>query len=357
MVLVEKRGMNDAQRFHNFDAMRLAAAASVIFSHAFLIADGHDQNEPFVRMTGHILGIHGVFVFLIISGFLVTQSLVTSSSLRNFAWKRLLRIYPALCACGFVCAFLIAPFFSELSVRQYFASLIGMKYATKVLLLYDVYEIPTVQFYNDGGLRRLGYIVNGSLWTIASEIYCYIFLFIFAALEFISLPVVLFGLFTGSGLLGLSLVLKLPFSEATSNLIYTLPSFCAGIAIYLINTKFTLSRTVAIGFGIGVLLVAPTGQLMVLFPILAAYPVIYFGLSRVQPFGDATKFGDFSYGMYLYGWPIEEIIRGVTGPSLSGWSLCLVSLPLALACGWLSWHLVEKRALVLRGVVPPSGPG
>ena len=44
--------MDKLQRFRNFDTIRLVAAASVIFSHAFLIAEGHEKNEPFVRATG-----------------------------------------------------------------------------------------------------------------------------------------------------------------------------------------------------------------------------------------------------------------------------------------------------------------
>jgi peptidoglycan/LPS O-acetylase OafA/YrhL len=79
--------MTTNYRLRNFDTIRLIAAASVVFSHAFLISDGHEKNEPFVRLTGYIIGINGVFVFLIISGFLVTQSLKTSSSLRNFSWE------------------------------------------------------------------------------------------------------------------------------------------------------------------------------------------------------------------------------------------------------------------------------
>ena len=51
--------------FRNFDALRLIAASSVILSHSFLIADGHERNEPFVGVFGHILGIYGVFVFFI----------------------------------------------------------------------------------------------------------------------------------------------------------------------------------------------------------------------------------------------------------------------------------------------------
>jgi peptidoglycan/LPS O-acetylase OafA/YrhL len=78
-----KQRSNLVARFANFDAMRMVAAASVSFSHAFLLADGHNKNEPFVRLSGNILGIHGVFVFLIISGFLVTQSLYNTGSSRG----------------------------------------------------------------------------------------------------------------------------------------------------------------------------------------------------------------------------------------------------------------------------------
>jgi peptidoglycan/LPS O-acetylase OafA/YrhL len=293
--------MAEHRRLRNFDTIRLVAAASVIFSHAFTIADGHETNEPFVRLTGSIVGIHGVFVFLIISGFLVTQSLITSPSLQTFAWKRFLRIYPGLATCAIVSAFIIAPFFSELSIREYLLSLYGVKYVVKVLLLYGSHPIPTVTFY-DPGSRGLGYAVNGSIWSIASEIYCYLILFFLAALELISIPIALFGLFAGSALLALSLVTNLSASDATMNLIYTVPSFCAGVVMYFIHAKYGLSRTIALACAAGLLVVAPTGGLIVMSPILAAYPVIYLGMSRSIYLGNATKFGDLSYGTYLYGW-------------------------------------------------------
>ena len=127
-------------RFRNFDTIRLVAAASVIFSHAFLFSDGHIKNEPFFRLTGELIGTCGVLVFLIISGFLVTQSVKTSSSLREFAWKRFLRIYPAFGVCAIIGGFVIAPFFSELGIREYLSSFYGVKYVSKVLLLYTEHE-------------------------------------------------------------------------------------------------------------------------------------------------------------------------------------------------------------------------
>jgi peptidoglycan/LPS O-acetylase OafA/YrhL len=81
-----------------------------------------------------------------------------------------LRIYPALAVCAIVSAFIIAPFFSALSWREYLQSLVGVKYVVKVLLLFQTYDIPTVQFY-DQEAQRLGYGINGSLWSIASEVY------------------------------------------------------------------------------------------------------------------------------------------------------------------------------------------
>jgi peptidoglycan/LPS O-acetylase OafA/YrhL len=334
-------------RFTNFDVIRLVAAASVIFSHAFLISDGTDRNEPVLRLTGNILGIYGVFVFLIISGFLVTNSLRNSVSLRDFAWKRFLRVFPALGVCALVSAFLISPFFSEIGAREYLSSLYGPKYIIKVMSLYDVTEIPTVRLYEQD-LHRLCYIINGSLWTIASEIYCYLILWIMAVFSLVSLPLALRGLILGSSLLALSLDGKFFISHAVLNLLYTLPSFCAGVAMYFIHFRFGISRNIALLCLLGLGLAVPTGYLIILFPLLAAYPITFLGLSESIHLGRVTRFGDLSYGTYLYGWPVEQIVRSVMGTSASAWMLFLISIPLASTCGWLSWHLVEKHALTLK---------
>src|SRR5215813_10519794 len=85
-------------RRNNFDALRLVAAASVVFSHSFLIADGTQDHEPLIWLTGNqsILGLVGVFVFFAISGFLVTQSFEETGDAWRFLAKRALRIFPVL---------------------------------------------------------------------------------------------------------------------------------------------------------------------------------------------------------------------------------------------------------------------
>jgi len=64
-----------ADRANNFDLLRLVAAGSVIFSHSFLLAEGQQNNEPLVALTGQaVIGLLGVFVFFAVSGYLVTAS-------------------------------------------------------------------------------------------------------------------------------------------------------------------------------------------------------------------------------------------------------------------------------------------
>jgi peptidoglycan/LPS O-acetylase OafA/YrhL len=278
-----------------------------------------------------------------------------SPSLLGFTWKRILRIYPALTACAVVCAFVIAPLFSNLGARDYLLSTLGAKYVVKITALYDVYEIPSVRFYNHD-VDRIGYDINGSIWTIASEIYCYILLIVLSLLNLIRLPVVLFALAGGSVLLALTLTHSLNIDETAVNLIYTVPSFCAGVGMYLLYTKRRLSRTVAGACVVALIAVAPTGYLMTLFPILGAYPVIYLGVSKSLSLGDGAKFGDVSYGVYLYGWPTEQIVRTFVGAESSGWTLFVISLPTAAAFGWLSWHVLEKHALALKKWRPWRSP-
>src|SRR5947199_5478076 len=94
-------GERQLERHNNFDLLRLIAALSVIFSHAFLLAENSQAHDPLTILTGGqaILGLAGVFVFFTISGFLVTQSFETTRPPIVFLAKRALRIFPGLIAC------------------------------------------------------------------------------------------------------------------------------------------------------------------------------------------------------------------------------------------------------------------
>src|SRR5689334_8509354 len=119
---VDAGGSSAREPFPGFDGLRLFAALTVVFSHAFLIATGGESDEPFVRLLGpgNIAGLYGVYAFFAISGFLLARSLDRNPSLASFVAHRLLRIYPGFVFCVITVALLIAPCASSLPLARYF---------------------------------------------------------------------------------------------------------------------------------------------------------------------------------------------------------------------------------------------
>src|SRR3989442_213598 len=155
-------------RQNNFDALRLLAAISVIFSHSFLIAEGTQSREWLILLTGNqsILGLTGVFVFFAISGFLVTQSFEETANPLRYLTKRALRIFPGLFVATLLSAFVLAPLVSHLPPGAYFSRAEPYQYVVgNTLLDQTIHELPGVSFVNNS----VGVEINGSLWTLRYE--------------------------------------------------------------------------------------------------------------------------------------------------------------------------------------------
>src|SRR5579884_3235028 len=160
------------ERANNFDALRLFAALAVVFSHSFLIAEGSEASEPFVRLTGNqcVLGLVGVFVFFVISGYLVTESWCRRPAPLRFATRRLLRIYPGLAVNALVSALLLGPLVTGMSLGAYLASPeLGKFFAHILTLNPGPLQLPGVLFAKNS----VGLLVNGSLWTLRYEVMMY----------------------------------------------------------------------------------------------------------------------------------------------------------------------------------------
>src|SRR5947208_8916106 len=87
------------------------------------------------------------------------------------------------------------------------------------------------------------------------------------------------------------------------------------------------------------------GRFIMLFPLAGAYLVIWFA-RRHDRWLDYSKYcGDLSYGLYIYGWPSEQVVMWLSGGTAPWWQVFFGSLALALPAAWLSWHGIEKWAL------------
>jgi peptidoglycan/LPS O-acetylase OafA/YrhL len=187
-------------RNNNFDALRLLAAISVIFSHSFLIAEGTQDNEPLILLTSNqaILGLAGVFVFFAISGFLVTQSFERTPNPWQFLAKRALRIFPGLFVATLVSALVLGPIVTNLTLAGYLSRLQPYEYVIgNTLLDQTVHELPGVWFADNG----VGLEVNGSLWTLRIEFLMYLMVLVLGVLRLLTVRTALVLLAFGTACL------------------------------------------------------------------------------------------------------------------------------------------------------------
>ena len=161
--------------FPGFDGLRLAAAISVLFSHAFLIAQGTEDGEPLHHLLGpgNIIGLYGVFTFFIISGFLLTSSLSSGAGVVQFSINRFLRIVPGFLFCIVATSLLIGALVTPLALRSYYTQPDTRAYVwSSLACLCDSWEAP-FRFVTHPVVAS---IKNGSLWSLSYEVLSYLFL-------------------------------------------------------------------------------------------------------------------------------------------------------------------------------------
>lgn len=335
-----------AERHNNFDLLRLLAAGSVIFSHAFLIAEGSLNREPFYVLTAGqcSLGVVGLFVFFTMSGFLVTQSYEATCAPLRYTAKRLLRVYPGYVACLLALALLLGPAVTSLPLADYFGHRQFADFLFwNALMDTDQNGLPGVTFVDN----PVGRIVDGPLWTLPCELLMYGLVLLLGIVRLLKLWLMLLLVAAGMACLWFDTAVNLLGSAG-----WLLGFFAAGMVLHRLRDTRIFDAQIALAALVGLVASVSLGQFILLFPLFGSYLIIWLARHPSLPVIPAARFGDFSYGLYIYGWPVEEAVTYFTGGRLGWAELFAVSLPITLAIAALSWHLVEKRALRLK---PRSG--
>lgn len=322
---------------NNFNGVRLIAALLVLVGHAFVL-DG--SSVP--RMLGVPLHSWGVNIFFCVSGYLIAGSRERGLSTPRFLWHRAIRIFPALWAFVIVTMLVIGPLASRLPMHTYFGSPDTWKYLTNLLLAAD-YTLPGV-FSSDVHARGA---INGSLWTLGLEFGCYLAVLAVGLLRSRALRS---GLYVAGALGGA--VLATQHGALTSPMILCV-FFCSAAALRLLLSQpsWRMALTCA-----AVLTIVPSGYPQqvtqwIALPIL----VVWFGSHNTPVFRDAAIAGDLSYGVYLWGYTVQQLTLDVFGRLPVSVSIALV-VPLTFACALGSWWLIERPALRLKSWrQPPSG--
>ena len=343
---------SERDHFNNFNALRLVLAVLVILSHAFNLSYGGMDREPIVRMTDgqDTLGALAVNCFFLISGMLITASWLRSKSMENYLFKRILRIYPGFLVASTV-SILIALAFSP-AMRPNVFSRAGI-YAFLHGFLRDLVFLGTSSMGPPGAFvaNPTPGLINGSLWTIPIEFSCYILVAILG----------LFCLFKRRKLMllftfGIWLFYVTPLffgRKAWQTESRFLMFFLFGMLCWLFRDKIVRWLSVPGGIvGAGALLFSsrfpPFWE--VIFPIVGGCLIMLIGTGRRWRFTRWTEKTDLSYGIYLYAFPVQQVIASF--PSLRHAVLnFLIALPVTAGLAWLSWHFVEEPFLRMKNLM------
>ena len=342
-----KQRIFDARQ-NNLNFLRLSLAILVILSHSFPLATGSESTEPFILAThGQTTGgTIAVDLFFVLSGFLITNSFLSSSSVWSYLGKRIRRIYPGFVATMLVGALVVAPLASASSPFHTAAAQLG----NFVLSCVRLHEFDYLHAFASNPAPGA---INGSLWSISYEFWCYIAVAVLGLIGILARRHMVLGIFC------LSLIVSFLFAitgwapgGSFLNPIFgfpplwarLLPMYLAGVVFFLYRDRIPLNGYIALG-ALGALVVAAYIPLAwtVCFPVAGTYLLFWFGYHPGIRLTDFARYGDFSYGTYLYAFPIQQLIMKFFGHPISPYLLSAIAVPLTLMAAILSWHLIEKR--------------
>ncbi len=328
-------------RTNNFNAMRLIASLMVIYGHMSAI-----MGMPQHLVLGQKVSSIGVKIFFVLSGYFITKSYFNDSNFLRYTIRRVFRIFPALITVTFFCAFIVGPIFTSLPVRSYLTHSATREFLKNILLKVN-YNLPGV-FEN----YTYANAVNGSLWSLPVEFSLYfilpLFVVIFKKLKCVRGGILALALISlGCDIYVHSSTEVLRFVVWGSNLpdwatLYTF--FFVGSFMSFPEFKKYFNLQLATAFlACAALISLSFTKTEILLVLVLPYFVLSFGLAEKPVFGAWFTKNDYSYGLYLYGFVIQQIVfNNLKQYNLSLNVLTVICFAITFVFAFLSWHIIEK---------------
>jgi peptidoglycan/LPS O-acetylase OafA/YrhL len=347
---VIRLGDHTAGRANNTQLLRLLAASAVMFFHCYAFT-GRINDEPLYHLTMHTsFGSLGVKCFFVLSGFLVTQSWLRRSNLPSFAAARALRIYPALFA-AVMLSILLGSMATVVPWSEYMSSPMTIRYAWHNALGWRVEYLLPGAFASNPFPNG----VNGSLWTLPLELRMYVAIGLFGAAGLIVRKWAWAAAFCALFALSLVRPVWLQFQSKEPSAPELVLLFGLGSLAYAWRNSIPLS-IVATLVGIALYAWNPAGSMHgFAFTLLVAYAVLVLAYHPRLQWPPANRLGDYSYGMYVYAFPIQQTIV-YRFPGVTVMELFLAGFVVTLATAAASWHFLEKPFLSLKSRFQVQSP-
>ena len=332
-------------RRNSFDLIRLTLAALVAVSHGIVM---HTGTQPQWGIS--TLGDFAVDGFFVLSGFLVVSSYLRLRSFFRFGWHRVLRIMPGFWVCLLVVALMVAPAAALLQ---------GLPVSTPFVETPTVFHFLAVNAgllvneYGIGGLladNPTPYIFIGSLWTLALEAMCYLALAGLGLLGLLrhrwlilGITVLLWSLATIQ-----SFGVAVPLGD---NILRMLTMFFLGACAHLFADRVPLHWALLVG---AITVFVSSAALLENYRVAGAAAFVYLLLYAAARLPRPVRLRvDLSYGVFMYHWPLQQLLVLTAAYALPTWAFVALSLAISVPVALASWHLVEHPALRRKDWTPP----
>jgi peptidoglycan/LPS O-acetylase OafA/YrhL len=336
--------MSNAKHDNSFDALRILAALLVVYGHAVSLT-----GDTGLTFAGAGVATTGVKIFFAISGYLIALSWRRAPHPADYLRRRLLRIVPGLAIAVLLIVFVLGPVMTNLPLAAYFGDARTWTYLANIVF-YPAPELPGV--FTENIARGE---VNRCLWSLPPEMSMYLILPVAAYASFrLTQNYRVFAMATIAFTVTAFLVVR-PMPGIAHWFVYgtrvwawlaVAPFFLIGACFALCNWERLFHRGVAVALLAGLALMQgpPLLQEMLLAAALP-YIVLTFGV-RPSPFlRGLTRRGDLSYGIYLYAFPIQQILIAKFGTPGGGLGNFVAATIIAAGFAYLSWRFIEAPAL------------
>ena len=341
-------------RSNNFDFLRFLLAFSVFICH-FPTLTGVALSS--IGAPFGLIATFAVRCFFVISGFLIFMSYENSKSLREYCLKRINRIYPAYCFIIFATAFGLF-FLSSFSWKNYFLRPEFFKY-----IFFNLAFASNIQQSLPGVFtENHSAVVNGPLWTIKIEIlfYASVPILVFLLRRFNRLASIgLIYVFSYLYFVGMSLLFQKTGSAAFEQLSRQLPGqlsfFLSGALLYYYFNVFKKYAFLFFGIAVTIFVVQrylpetnfvrpEVFMINLLLPLSLGIIIVFIAFFTPQ-LSLFSKYGDFSYGIYIFHFPILQILTALKFYSSFPSVALLATVFIVFGCAAVSWNFIEKPFL------------
>ena len=350
-------------RNNSVNAIRLAFAGSIIVLHGMALG-GYVEEMP--KLIFHeTFGTYMLAGFFVISGYMITASRLASRGFGDYLWRRLLRIYPAWIASFVLVAVVLGP----LSLLIQGRSISGYDWSSAASYVYKNLFFVLKQFDITGTIQDIPVerVWNYSAWTLFFEfgLWMCIGLLVLIAPKKLLNPGIIAGLVVFTAIkvydkvtTDLSQFNTANNGRATGAIDPGLMAvfeplarlgifFFAGAVLYVYRDKiritwvlFWVSVTVSLVLGV-------VGWFHVFAALPWAYVIMHLGTST--RFSRVNYPNDYSYGTYIYAFPITQVLALIAlDHPMPGWLFCTLAVIATAPFAWLSWHYLEKPAMSLK---------